>query len=1162
VGLLRTDKVGPLPEILAEATVPQDRLTAKDGKVLLLWILVGLLGAGVASRYFFVAFPEAAVDFRVSRPAAMDLARDFVTAQGQKLEGYQSSIVFRVDDNAKTYLEREVGLKQANELMASAVSVWYWGVRFFRPGQKEEFFVRVSPAGRIVGYKHVIEEAREGAHLEREAARATAEAFLATRYQADLAAYDFLPQEANSTERPRRRDWSFTWERRGFRAPAREGGAPYRLRVTVQGARVGESEEFLKVPEAWERDYQRLRSSNALYESIALVPYALLYGALFWVIFDLGRRGLIRWGGAVKLGLVLAALFFVTQANSWPLARASYDTNSSYPGFFFGKMVAAALLSLGLGLVVSLTLAAAEPLYRRNQPDQLRLGVAFSLPGIRSKEFFRSCVIGLAMAAGHIGFVVLFYIVGGKFGVWAPQDINYTNVVSTTLPWVYPLTIGVYAATSEEFLFRLFAIPFLLRFTASRLLAVVIPAFVWGFLHSNYPQEPGYIRGIEVGLIGIVAGVVMLRWGILATLVWHYTVDALLISLFLLRSGSLYFRVSGALVGAGVLIPLAIAGAFYVVRRRFEPDEALLNRAETLVEEVAAPPAAAAERGRGGYEALAPRTLGIVLACGVAGALLLIAVKAQTIGDFVRFRVNAREATARADGVLRQWKVNPATYHRVATFQPNFNGYTSEYLRRQLGIASANQLYGEKVPSAFWRVRYFRDSQKEEYAVILRTDGALHSVHHSLEEKAPGAKLTKEEAQGRAEAFLREEKKLDLAKWKLVEVQSEETPAHTRTDHTFTWEEIEPVGQPWAPGKDAAHVRVQLKVQGDEVSGYRVFVKIPEEWERRQSEQTLPLIVHKYGSGVFYAALGIAAVVIFFMNLKQQQVPWRRLARWSLWGLLTSAVNTINTLPIFLSRYPTEFPFGTYAAILVITMFLLVSVIYSALFFLFGLAWFFLSRAFDQERFPSWRGMPAVYYRDAFWLALGGTGALLGLSRLSFLLVRVWPAARRTAEANPPGTFDSLLPAAQAVAGAISGGLFRAGLVALVAGFVAGYVRRRWMQFGLVLLLALALIGDWGSPADFVQKVLVELAILGVVWWGIAKVVRFNLLAYFLITAAAGLATAAAELLRQPSPFFRANGYAVIAALLVLLAWPLASWLRGGESASALPSPGSGAPTG
>jgi len=48
------------------------------------------------------------------------------------------------------------------------------------------------------------------------------------------------------------------------------------------------------------------------------------------------------------------------------------------------------------------------------------------------------------------------------------------------------------------------------------------------FLHSNYPQNPVHPRN-RIGIIGIVAGMVMLRWGIIATLIWHYTVDALLV---------------------------------------------------------------------------------------------------------------------------------------------------------------------------------------------------------------------------------------------------------------------------------------------------------------------------------------------------------------------------------------------------------------------------------------------------------------------------------------------------------------------------------------------------------------------------------------------------------------------------------------------------------
>src|SRR5579864_6311671 len=87
------------------------RLNASDVRVLLLWLLVAAVGGSVAYRYFFRAFPEAAVNFKVTRGAALAQARAFATAQGADLAGYQSTVVFGVNDEEKTYLEREVGLE-------------------------------------------------------------------------------------------------------------------------------------------------------------------------------------------------------------------------------------------------------------------------------------------------------------------------------------------------------------------------------------------------------------------------------------------------------------------------------------------------------------------------------------------------------------------------------------------------------------------------------------------------------------------------------------------------------------------------------------------------------------------------------------------------------------------------------------------------------------------------------------------------------------------------------------------------------------------------------------------------------------------------------------------------------------------------------------------
>jgi membrane protease YdiL (CAAX protease family) len=1131
-----------------EACLPLERLDRKDAKVLLIWILAGILGACVACTYFFRAFPEASVEFKVPRADALAIAKQFAAAQGAHLGGYDSSIVFDVDDTAKTYLEREVGLQQANQMMANEVHIWFWRTRFFRPLQKEEFDVRVDPAGGIVGYAHELEEVAPGVRLERAAAQATAESFLRDTLHMDLSLYDFREEEANFTERPARRDWSFSWERRGFRAK----DAPYRLTVTLAGDRVNGYNEFLKVPEAWKLDYERLRSSNNLFEYIALLPYAFLLGGCLYVIISLGRRGLLEWRTGLAIGIFLTLLYFIMTMNQWPLDRAEYDTNTPYSSFFLSQVGQAALTSVVSALLVVLAIVPGEPLYRIFQPDKLRLDVGFRLPGIRTKEFFCANVIGICLAASHIGYITVFYIISRKLGAWAPQDLNYENVVSTYVPWVYPLTIGIYAATSEEFLFRLFAIPFLLRTTKSRFLAVVLPAFFWGFLHSNYPQEPAYIRGLEVGLIGIVAGLVLLRWGIWATLIWHYTVDAFLISTSLLRSHGPYLRVSGAVVGGAALIPLAVAAIFYVSRGGFVADASLLNKAKpiggppmdaalTATEQIAPEisPSATTSDIPASHAAMSPRALAVLIACGVLGVALLAGVKRETIGDFVRFQINAQEATARGDEDLRQINVNPATYHHATTVTYTFDDYVNEYLRRAIGIPAANRIYRDQVPSAFWTVRYFRDSQNEEYLVVLKQDGSLHSIHHTIDEKAPGANLAKEEAQARAEVYLRDRKGVNLADWNLVETHSDKKPA--RTDHFFEWERRTALD-----ASAGSHIRMELRVQGDEVSGYRIFIKIPEAWRDAESRNTPAQLAQSFGRAGGIGVALIAVLVIFLPNLKSPDVahvPWRPLGKLSILMLFAALVIYVNRTPQLLLNYTTAWPLSTFYIILFISMIFITAIYMAAAVLLLGLAWFFVERTFGPGHIPAWRDTNAAYFRDAFCVALFGSAAVMGLNRLPALFER-WPLLRHSLGTTVPENLDVLNPAVGALASSIAAAFLTVGLLGIAAGLIVAYIRPAWMRAALMILYAVLVATNVATFSAFFREAAFHLVAVAALWYGVTHIARFNVLGYFLLAAMIVLVPGAIELLEQPNPYLHANGYAVLAFALALLAWPLMRWQR------------------
>ncbi len=1156
-----------------------NRLTGSEKRALVLWVLLGIVGVVFAQKYFFRAFPEASVDFKVSRNEAVARAQKFIGSLGEDVSGYQSAIVFDVDDNAKTYLEREVGLQQANQLMSSELHIWYWNVRFFRPKQEEEFFVRVSPAGEIVGYEHKIEEARAGVTLDRAAAEADAREFLHGKMGVDLSKWDFLSEEANSSKKPNRLDWSFTWEKHGFRAK----DAPDRLRVTLLGDGAGSAEEFLHVPEAWERSYAKLRSTNILYNQVAILPYlALMVSAIGYGIL-LTIRKQTSWGGAIKLGIVVAILLTFMQLNNWPLDRMGYDTNSAYGSFVFLEIAKALLFGVVSALTISLILPGAEPLYRQSQPGKLRLAEALTLRGLRSKEFFSAATVGLSLAAAHIGFIVAFYIVAGHFGAWAPQELNYENSVNTTFPWISGVAIGMLAATSEEFLFRLFAIPFLKRLTGSSIVAVIVPAFCWSFLHSAYPNEPPYIRGLEVGLIGIVAGIVMLRWGILATLIWHYTVDASLVGLLLIRSNSLYFKISGVVVGLAALAPLIFAGVSYLARGRFEADEDLLNSAPPKSVENLEP---SAESGPESVPALAeatavatPRYVGLspammifLAVCLVLGGVAAWRFKTPALGDYVKLSVDARGAKARADDILRQRGFDPNSYRTATIFTDFTDPVTNEFLRQRVGLARLNEIYANEVAGAIWQVRYFRDSQPEEFSIKLAPDGSLLAFNHKLAEDAPGASLTKEEAQAKAEKYLREVKKLDLSQWNLVEANSDKR-IH-RTDHELAWQQRTPIDSGSTSSNDAvshAFVRIKLAVLGDEVSEYRgsyyskpeareeqeakeggtgwMYIKIPDEWRRKQEEQTLSRTIYGFAVPILlFGGLGITALVLFFKSLRSdamRAIPWRRLALWASGGLAgyILIVGFGSRIQYFLNSYQTAIPFKAMLGGVAIGLLVGAIFYFGGLAALFGFAAYFSNRAFGSERLPIGSRMPAVYYRDALWIGVCGTAGFLGIRRLMEALFQHWHTVHRSLPFALGANFDAILPVGSVSGAALVSSLFMTGLIAFLAAFVASVFKARWMRYLAFLLGAMLLTGsDWGDGMDFAKQFLAGAILLVVIVFGVRRVIRFNVLGCFLLVACMALLGAAVQLLAQPDAFYRTNAYALIVAMLALLVCPLVAW--------------------
>jgi hypothetical protein len=1146
-----------------------DRLSRREKRALLFWVVAGLAGAIFAYKNYFQAFPEASVNFKITRQQAVERAESFLGELGESTSGYRSAVAFDVDNIAKTYLERKLGLKEANRLMSGTLDIWYWDVRFFQPLKEEEFHVRLNPAGQVIGFDHHVPEAQPGGRLDRDAAEQKAQAFFVTRLGDDPSAWQLLPEEANSTRRSERTDLSFTWEKRGFRAK----DAPYRLAIRLQGDRIGSASRYLLVPENWRRSFARLRSGNDTLALVFTVPYVILLAVAVWLGIRLSRTGQTSWRTPILLGFSVAGILFLQGLNSWPLWGTIYDTNTSYSSFLALRIAQALGFGLLSAITITVVLPGGEPLYRKSQPERLQLYKAFTLRGLRSKEFFSAATVGLSLAAVHIGYVVAFYIIASWLGAWAPQDLNYEESVNTLFPWITGAAIGLLAATNEEFTFRLFAIPFFQRVTGSRFTAVVLPAFLWSFLHSNYPQEPAYTRGIEIGIFGVLAGLVMLRWGILATLIWHYTVDAGLVGLFLVRSHNLYFKVSGAVVALAALAPLLFATFSYLTRGGFEKDEDLRNAAAptpdiTFSSVAESAPAGVAARH---YTGLRPVLLGLLALCMAIGGAVLWKVRPPAIGDYLRLTVNARSAAAKADEALKSRGGDPNAYRKAVIFHDVSDPLVNEFLRQRIGIEPTNDLYAKQVPVAIWQVRYFQDSQPEEYTVKLGPDGAFLALSHKVAEEAPGASLSKEQARSRAEEYLVTQKRLDLSQWTLVEADSDKRPH--RIDHELTWQQNSPVTGDTRGNAGHAYVRIKLAVIGDQVTDYREsyypkpsdrvkaeekeggalwrYIKIPDEWRRSREQINMARVVVNYAIPIVFAAgLGVSALILFLKNLRSEaarRIPWKTLSLWAFCSLAAFLIVYAfgSTLATRLSQYDTAIPLKTYFAALAIGGLLGAPFTFGIALLIFGMAWYFAKRAFGEERIPNWLTMPGAYYRDALFIGLGGAAALVGLETLLQAASQYWPTVHRSAAAAFGTDFDAKVPALAILASAVQHSLLLTGAILAAAGFLANYARPAWLRALLFILLAVFLVpGNWGDAADLTKQLLAQLIFLSVAVLGFRRMVGFNVLGCLLILLTIALGGGALEMLKQGDSFYRSNGYALLAALAMILLWPFARWLK------------------
>ncbi|MGH9477050.1 MAG: CPBP family glutamic-type intramembrane protease [Terriglobales bacterium] len=1119
---------------------PSLHLNLSDWRLIAIAVAVAAASLWVVNRDFHRAFPQAAIDFQVSSATAPAVAQTFLKGQGIVTAGYHHAQQFGYDDTTLIFLERELGLPRTEALLRNRLHLWRWQNRWFRPLQQQEYQVAVSARGQVVGFSHVIANGAPGARLSQAAARALAVRFLTATLHLDPA--HWVEVDEQQQVRPRRLDYVFVWK---DRAPLEAGSpallqqAQHRYRVRIQGATVGAYEESVLVPEAWQRAYSRLRSKN---ETAGLVDWGLLLilglGMVFVLVMRAQRRDL-RWRAALWIGGAGAVLKFLASLNRLGAASFGYSTTQSWASFLLNLILNDLAAAVGVGVLLLVLTAAAESLYRERFGGLVALPSFLSWRGVRSKSFLLSMVLGLALAAFFFAYQTVFYLIANHFGAWAPADIPYDALLNTRLPWAFVLFSGFFPAISEEFGFRMLAIPLLEKWFRYLWVAVIAASFLWGFGHATYPNQPFYIRGVEVGLGGILLSWIMIRFGILTTVVWHYTVDALYTALLLLRAHDAYLRWSGASTALLALAPLLVAIVAYWRCHGFAPEAELTNAA--LGSRAAAPPDTTPEPVVAAAPSYAPTpganwTIGVI----IAGVLLsAFAVPLVSWNHVLPWRSSPAQAVSAARKFLAAHGYEVGGYRSVVR-----TGSASTSARGPEEQAAADAVFqhlgrrallrafsGSAVAASWWAVRFYRRGQPEEFTVRMRADTLqVVAFAHAEAETAPGASPSMRQAGQAAAAFLMAQK-FSAAGMRLLSAQQQARPA--RTDTAWVWEAAVP-GFPTG----VTH-RVGVGLHGTQIAQFASWYHVSQASLRSYARGGLGTSLLSAAQGLLYAAAFALLLLGLYEFLRHRPLRWPVLIAISIAAAIAALVISANALPTAASAYPTTMPWRAFllaVGIAALRQALEVFVATLALLAAAAMAGPRLSALFHRglrHRLVSQTG------RDAFWTGLVALAWVAGGLRTQAAIAARWHVGAAVLPAPPAGLTHGLPGLSGLVAAPLHALWIACGLGVLLAALFRAWrsPQWRWWAVGGVALLWAGRLGPIHSSAQLAQQALFSALTLVLVLGFGRLFLRDNPLAYVSAALLPLLVLPAAQWLQLPQPAARAATAALLALATLWLAW-------------------------
>ena len=849
---------------------------------------LGLLVAGAIGLALYVTFRHAAfrwasLDLKLSRSEAMDRARGLLEQRGFRLDGAKSSAAFWTYESSMIYLEKSLGTTKTNQLLEKErLPLWGWEVRFFWPNEKEEYSISLNPEGELIGFRHDFLREKTLPKLSPADALGTAETFLRRTYGAAFEDYELV--ERSSDQKPNRLDHFFRWK-------ARQSPLDSRLyiRATVFGNELNYVYRELEIPESFTRNERQIESRrNLLSHVVSTIDMALSIVIALFVLWA-WRRHWLRWKPAILLSSLLFLVNLLFAFNTLPLQWHGYMTTETVAAFWmsaFGYSLVGSLVTMAW---LVLPFGSSDVMGRLLPDAQYSLGELTHKEFFRTSSFFSATLAGFAAAGVQLGFVVGFYLLGQRWlGFYSPIEVPYDNLLSTALPWLQPLLTGLHPALAEETVYRLFAVSLLWKLTGKKWIALLLPALLWGFLHTGYYVEPIYTRGLELTIVGVFLGFVYLRFGIWATILSHYVYNATIASSLLLGSNNRYFQISSAAVIGGVAIPFAWALLRLVSGQRLR---------KVAFEPLSWPQASVAahfpanERRHAEKQPLLRLRYPLLLTAAAALGILLLPVK----WNFPAMDMGPREAQEFTRLHVTKLGYDVETFlPSVELEPPDEDLVAGKYIRKHLPHGEAQAYLDRYQPALpYWSTRFVAQEEAHECTLDLGPKKEIAAFDCEQPEAAAGKSLPAEASKSIAEKHL---VSMRLNPTALEYAGMTETDRPHRKDSSHRWIE---------PEASVAELRryLQVGISGDRVSSFHTYLSPPESFSREERQHNFWDALR----GILWSVVGVSLIALviraFFDRAVLQHIrhPLPRIIGTVSVGL--AALNWLNEVPVFWAGY-------------------------------------------------------------------------------------------------------------------------------------------------------------------------------------------------------------------------------------------------------------------